>query len=180
MTYKAFLTIALLGLSVQGYSCKCGDTPTIEDSFKGSSVIVHGRVLSKKLVSLDQTMDVVKAADLRNKLKDDHHKLEFLLAERIIEIKFVVKESFKGSVVGDTLTIYTPGMSGSCRYWFDVDKEYIVYNLKSSWLYRFVLSESEENDFEREGTYWAYSCTRTTEYAESEALELRNKRNEFR
>lgn len=181
MTSKVVLTILLLGISMRGYSCKCGDTTTIKESFRGSSVIVHGRVVTKTLVSLDKTMSANKAEYVKNKLNGDKDKLQLFLSDRIVEIRLVVIESFKGSSPGDTLTIYTSALTGSCRYWFDVNKEYIVYTLKSSWLYFHFLNESEERQrFEKENTYWAHPCTRTTEYKNSEIAALRKLKNDTR
>ena len=110
---------------------------------------------------------------MKNKLRDDKEKLQLFLSDFVYEIRLLVKESFRGSNAGDTLTIYTTMTSGSCGYRFDLDKEYIVYTLKKSWHYFLFLSEEErKGNFERENTYWAHACTRTTEYNNSEAAEL--------
>lgn len=174
MISKVTLTTLLLGICGHAYSCKCDGSRTIKESFKGSSVIVHGRVVGKRLMSFDKTMNTTKADYVKNKLKEDKQKLQLFLSDFVYEIRFLVKESFRGSNTGDTLTIYTTRTSGSCGYRFDLDKEYIVYTLKKSWDYFLFLSEEErEANFERENTYWAHACTRTTEYYKSEAAELR-------
>ena len=175
MIFRVTLTTLLLGLYGHVYGCKCGGPGTIKESFKGSSVIVHGRVVDKRLTSFEKTMKTAKVNYVRDKLKDDKKKLQLFLSDFVYEIRLVVKESFKGSSVGDTLTIYTTMTSGSCGYWFDLNKEYIVYTLKSSWHYFLFLTETERKEnFEKENTYWAHACTRTAEYHDSEAIELRD------
>ena len=181
MISKITLTTLLLGICGHVYSCKCDGPGTIKESFKGSSVIVRGRVVGKRLMSFDKTMNATKVDYVKNKLRDDKEKLQLFLSDFVYEIRLLVKESFRGSNAGDTLTIYTTTTSGSCGYRFDLDKEYIVYTLKKSLHYFLFLSEEERKDnFERENTYWAHACTRTTEYNNAEAAELRQLQSDER
>lgn len=164
----------LLGQYGHVYSCKCAEERTLIESFKGSSVIVRGRVIGKRLTSFKETMSTANATYVRDKLKEDKEKLELFLSDFVYEVRLVVKESFKGGEEGDTLTIYTTITSGSCGIRFDLEKEYIVYTLKRCQQYFLFLTEKERKGIvEKENTYWAHTCTRTAEYDNSEAVELR-------
>jgi len=166
----------MLGQYGHVYSCKCAEERTLLESFKGSSVIVHGRVIGKRLTSFRETMTTASATYVREKLKEDKEKLKLFLSDLVFEVRLVVIESFKGGKVGDTLTIYTTTTSGSCGIKFDLEKEYIVYTLKRCHQYFLFLKEEEEKKgaVEKENTYWVHACTRTAGYVNSEAVELRN------
>jgi hypothetical protein len=176
MTIKITLTLLVLGLARQAYSCKCDGERSVKESFTGHSIIVDGKVVSKQLIPFERTMDAGTVEYVRNKLKKDKTQLQIFQADSVYEIRLLVKESFKGSSIGDTLTIYT--RTSSCGFRFQLDREYIVYTLTKSGHYHDFLSESEsEEKFEKENTYWAHGCTRTTLYDNAEATELRQLQN---
>jgi hypothetical protein len=168
------IVIILVVIGNSSYACKCDGERTIAGSFKGSALIVHGRVLSKQLVSFAETMRANKANEVKEILKADQKKLQLFESNFIFEIKLEVVESFKGSSVRDTLTIYTTRNSSSCGYRFELGKGYIVYALKKSFQYSMFLTGLDEKEsFEKDNTYWTNHCMRTTEYYKSEADELR-------
>jgi hypothetical protein len=171
----------LIGLgSYYSYACKCAYDPTITESFKGSTLVVHGRVVNKKLISFAETMRTSKANEVKERLKTDQQTLQLFETDYVFEIKLEVVENFKGSSIRDTLTIYTTMSSGSCGYKFDLAKDYIVYASKKSFHYSMFLTASERKDnFEKENTYWVHRCMRTSEYHKPEANELRKIKNEL-
>jgi hypothetical protein len=117
-------------------------------------------------------MATAKADYVKNKLMNDKEKLQTFLSDSVYEVRLLVVESFKGSGVGDTLTIYT--RTGSCGVRFNLNKEYIVYTLQRSWHYHDFLTELVgQEKFEKENTSWAHRCTRTTIYDNVEASGLR-------
>jgi hypothetical protein len=121
-------------------------------------------------------MNTANVDYVKNKLIKDKDKFQTFLSDSVYEVRLLVKESFKGSVVGDTLAIYT--RTSSCGVRFNLDKEYIVYTLQQGWHYHDFLTELEgQNKFEKENTYWAHRCTRTTVYDTAEAMGLRQLRN---
>jgi hypothetical protein len=177
MKFKITFTLLVLGLVGQAFGCKCdGPDRTLKQSFNGHSVIVHGRVISLTLIPFQRTMNASKADYVRRRLINDKENLKTFLSDSVYEIRLLVKESFKGSGVGDTLTIYT--RTGSCGVPFQLEQDYIVYTLQRAWHYHGFLTELlGQEKFEKENTYYAHRCTRTTLYDKSEASALRQLRN---
>jgi hypothetical protein len=175
MIFRLTLTTLLIGLFGPAYGCKCARDLTVMESFGGSTFIVHGKVVAKRLTSFSETMDTEHANYVKTKLRDDDKsKLELFLSDFVYEVKLVVLENFKEGTVGDTLSVYTTKTHGSCGISFDLNKEYLVYTLKTCHQYFLFLTESErEKKFEKENTHWVHACTRTAEYNRSEAAELR-------
>ncbi len=168
------ITVLVIGLGIHSYACKCADDRTIAESFKGSTLVVHGRVISKELISFAETIRPNKVNEVKEKLKNDQQKPQMFESDFIFEIKLEVMEDFKGSSVRDTVTIYTTKNNGSCGYKFEMGKEYIVYALKKSFQYYLFLTEPDrKKDFERENTFWTDTCMRTADYYRPEADELR-------
>lgn len=177
MKLEITFTLLILGLVGQAFGCKCdGPDRTLKQSFNGHAVIVHGRVISMKLVPFQSTMNASKVDLLKRKLMNDKKNLKTFSSDSVYEIQLLVKESFKGSGVGDTLTIYT--RTGSCGVPFQLEKDYIVYTLQRGWHYHEFLTElMGQEEFEKENTYWAHRCTRTTLYDKSEASALKQLEN---
>ena len=177
MKFEITLTFLVLGLLGKASGCKCdGPDRTLNQSVKGHSVIIHGRVIDKKLVPFESTMNTSKVDYVKRKLMNDKENLKTFLSDSVYEIRLLVKESFKGSGNGDTLTIYT--RTGSCGIPFQLEKEYIVYTLQRGWHYHDFLNElTGQEKFEKENTYWAHRCTRTTTYDKGEASALRQLKN---
>jgi hypothetical protein len=173
MKLKIIFTTFILLLWTHVYACKCNGPGTVKESYPGAAVVVHGKVVSKKVVSFASTMKVKAAGDVRKKLASDAQKLQLFESNFIFEIKLQVIEKFKGNV-GDTVILYTTINGASCGYQFETEKQYIVYAYAKSHSYRFFLTEPERNgNFEKENTYWTNHCTRTAVYYKSEADELR-------
>lgn len=175
-----FLVLTIAGLWGHTYACKREGPPTVEQSFKGAAVIVSGKVLSKDLVSVAETMNADKAGYVKEKLKADKGKLEFFESGFIYKIQLEIRENYKGGITRDILTIFTTITSGSCGFKFDVGRSYLVYASKRSSIYFPFLDSSENNgQFEKENTFWTNHCSRTTEYySKSEIDELRRLKQE--
>jgi len=88
--------------------------------------------------------------------------------------KFEIIEKYKGTVLLDTLTIYTVPKAASCGYKFEKGKTYIVYGSKKSDIgFMFLPDADIHKNLEKENTFWTNHCTRTTEYNKLEADKLR-------
>ncbi len=98
----------------------------------------------------------------------------FLNRTMFFEIKFEILEKYKGTVLRDTVTIYTEPKAASCGYKFEKGKIYIVYASKKSDIgFMFLPRDDIHKNLEKENTFWTSRCTPTTEYKRSEADELR-------
>jgi hypothetical protein len=174
MSVKFILALILLGVVGHSYACKCGGPGTIRESFAGGEVIVSGRVLSKELIPFSQAINPDSVSVIKARLKDHKQKLQFFDMSYIFKIDLQITEKYKGILLTDTVTIYTAMNSASCGYSFDVGNSYIVYARKKSDLTALFLNSGDRNkDLERKDTYWTNHCTRTTEYNNLEADELR-------
>lgn len=171
---KFGLTILLLGVLGHSYGCKCDGPGTVKGSFGGSDVVVSGRVLSKELVPYSQTVKLDSVSEIKKRLNGDKQKLKFFEMSYIFKIELEIDEKYKGINLRDTITIYTTINSASCGYKFEVGKSYIVYASNKSYLdFMFMNKVDLNTGIRRENTYWTSHCTRTTEYNNLEASELR-------
>lgn len=174
MNSKFILLVILLCAVGDICACKCGGPGTTKESFIGGEFIASGRVLSKELIPFSQTVNPDSVYAIKAGLKDDMRKLQFFETPYIFKVEFEVAEVYKGLHQRDTVTIFTAMNSASCGYKFDVGKSYIVYARTENHLsVMFVSSGDRTKKFERKGTYWTTHCTRTTEYNNVEADELR-------
>ncbi len=167
-------TILLFGLFGRTYACKCGGTGTVETSFEGSSAVISGRVLMKEIVPYSQTVHQDSVSVIKNLLKDDQQKLQLFEMSSIVKIEIEVTEKYKGTNLKDTVSIYTAMYSASCGYKFEIGKSYIIYATATSYLDFMFKEKVKLNDgFQKENTYWTNHCTRTSEYNDIEASELK-------
>jgi hypothetical protein len=174
MRIKIQLAIILFLLVGRSYACKCDGTGTVKSSLNMSDVVVSGQVLTRELVSYSQTLNPDSVSSIKSRLKNNKQKLQFFEMNYIFKIELEITEKYKGVIIRDTLTIYTAMNSASCGYKFEVGKSYIVYASKKSYLNSMVLDKLDRNkNLERENTYWTNICTRTFEYNDSEATELK-------
>ena len=180
MRHTIPLTIMLFSFVGQSYACKCGGPWTVTESFKTTGFIMSGTVLRTQVVSFSTTITADKVDDVRGRLKSDEQKLRYFDMPYIIKVDFVVREKFKGQL-RDTVTIYTAMNSASCGYKFEKDKSYIIYASKRSDMdFMFLANEDRNKGLEKEHTYWTNHCTRTTDYNNLEADELRALKKELR
>lgn len=173
---KVFSTIFLLIIitTCSTYACKCVHADSVRQAFRITAGIFHGKVLSRKLVPFSETVRTEKADSIRTLLKDDKQKHDLFDLDYIYKIEFQVLEGFKATHTGQKVIIYTAMNTASCGYAFELNKEYIIYALEESYMKSVFLSESEGGtDIEKPDTYWTSLCTRTREYQDREASELR-------
>jgi hypothetical protein len=180
MRLRVILETIILSLGGYAYACKCSDPGTVKDSYDNATTVVHGKVISRKVVSFAKTIKTDREDEIRNTLRADKKKLQLFESDLIFEIKIQIIEKFKHNI-GDTVTIYTAISGASCGYRFEMEKEYIVYASNKSYAYHFFLTQSliKEN-VEKENTYWTNHCTRTTWYYSKEADELKKLRKQGR
>ena len=174
MKFLIMLVILIIGVAGHVYACKCGGPWSVAEEFEDTELIFYGKVISKELVPLAQTLKQDKVSDVIERLKGDNQKLQFFESYDIFEIKFIIIEKYKGTIDQDTVTIYTAPKAASCGYKFDKDKIYIVYGSKKSDIGFMFLPDGDTNqNLEKENTFWTDHCTRTTKYNRLEAAELR-------
>jgi len=173
MKFSILLVVITIGVAGHAFACKCGGPWSVKEEFEDSELIFHGKVISKELVTIQETLKQDQLSSLKQKLKGDTEKLQFLESHPIYEVKFEIIETYKGAVIRDTVTIYTATKSASCGYKFDKDKAYIVYGTPLSDIRFMFLPDSDKYmTVEKEHTFWTNHCTRTTGYNKTEAAEL--------
>ena len=171
------LSFWLLAFSSSINACTC-TTPTIEKGFMKSSLVLHGKVISKTQVSRRSLRNPKELAESISRLKEKYINnnsdsiseirvnsfLRALDSKSITKVEIVVIDFFKNQFqLSDTLTIYTRG-GLSCGYSnFEIGKEFIVYGTKS------------KNGFNRNplNTFWTNTCSRTKNVNKKELKNLR-------
>jgi hypothetical protein len=167
---RIIFIIFILSVSTRSLACNCNETGTVDESFKYSDAVFHGKVIQKTFVSFGQSIKKEAADSIRRTL--DEGKLNLFDSDFIIKLEFEVKHHFKGTTIDDTIIIYTSRTSASCGYiGFEIGKEYIVYSSSKSHVFSTFLSP--KNEFEKENTYWTNHCTRTQEFNFGEYKELK-------
>src|SRR5688572_6741580 len=119
MELRIILVTMIVGVAGHVYACNCGGPWSVEEEFVDTELIVQGKVISKELVALQQTLKQDKVSGVKERLKDEDQKLQFFESYYVFEIKIEITERFKGTVVGDTVTIYTVPKAASCGYKFE-------------------------------------------------------------
>ncbi len=174
MDFKRIIIVIVILISFNGYSlaCTCDGENTVAGSFRNSSLVIYGNVLSMRLISFAETMRKSKADMVRKKLNSQ--RIQLFDGELIYEVNFEVIEILKGIEKKEVITVYTPRMNASCGYSFEKSKGYILYASKISPHYSLFVSGSDNlNDLEKENTFWTNQCTRTAEYSKGELEALR-------
>jgi hypothetical protein len=171
---KIKLTIAFIfGMAGPLLACKCNGPGTVKESFDITPVIISGQVIKREIVSFAETIQSDKIEEIERNLKSDPQSLKLFRADLVFKIQLVVKETFKGLNIPDTVTIYTTITTASCGYKFEEGKDYIIYGSMEC-IYSFWLAEKDrKRNIGKEHTYWTDHCTRTRLYDGSEAEELR-------
>ncbi len=174
MRIRLLVTLILLGVVGEIYACKCDGTGTVKGSFISSDAVISRRVLSKEIVPYSQTINQDSVSAIKSRLQDDKQKLQFFEMNHIIKIELEIVENYKGTNLRDTVTIYTAMNSASCGYKFDIGTSYIIYASKKSYMdFMFMDKVDRDKGLEIENSYWTSICTRTTEYNNLEADELK-------
>jgi hypothetical protein len=139
---KLSIVIVILGLSIihDCFSCTCVDTMNIEQAFISSDNVFIGTVIFIR--NFDIPLDSIYLKGLNIHLA---------------EYTFLVKYTFKGEYIKDTVNITTGIGRGDCGKIFLVDSTYIVYatykekyfekgNLVTKYLYTDICSRTKKYD----------------------------------
>jgi hypothetical protein len=134
-------------------------------------IIVSGKVISLKYVSVWSTMTPEKRAQAKEDFLKNHPDTESLETPIIQKVELEVSKKYKGENLKDTLVIFTHRGSASCGItWFKVDANFIIYATPYS--YYGLFNPNNIEGLEHKNTYWTSHCTRTKYYHEKEAEEL--------
>ena len=171
---KNFLVFFLILIGIKSFACRCDDPGTTKEAFGYTPFIIHGRVLNKSTISFKSTMNEKTVVNLENSLKNDDQKLSLLNSEFILKIEVEILFDYKNNMNSDTITLFTTRTGASCGFTrFEIGQEYLIYASSNSYAYQIFNSKTMEGKLEKEDTYWTSHCTRTYEYNEGEAEELR-------
>jgi hypothetical protein len=159
--FSFFLTQAAYSLN----ACDCNSVKSIENSFENSSLVVHGRIISKEFITYSETLRTNWSDSLTKWAKDKGQLLDLsTISQNIILVKVHVLRSYKNQTRLDTLTIFTPRNSSNCGFnSFEVGKEYIIFNSPD------IFKINEFKNFYNEqvqqiNTLWTNQCTSTIEH----------------
>lgn len=170
MIKKTSILLLIFILSIKAFACKCYESGTVKESVEKSDVVVHGKVVSRSYVTYRETIELGQGDSLNAILQGTINEL--FNSKAILKIVLEVKNTYKGLISTDTITIYTPRSSSACGFTgFREGEEYIIYGGNSG-NYDLFFSEETTKISTKPGTYWTNQCTRTTEYNEQEAREL--------
>lgn len=168
------ILLVIIMTNASAYACKCVDVDSVQQAFRKTTRVFHGKIISKTLVPFSETVKTEKADSIRMLLKDDKQKRDLFDLNYIYKIEFQVLEGFKGTDTGEKVIIYTAMHSVSCGYAFQLNKTYIIYALEENYMKSVFMSASEgRTDIEKRDTYWTSLCTRTRPYHDREASQLR-------
>lgn len=170
---KTILIIALFIFSIsKSIACGCKDPLSVEEAYKYTEAIIHGRVVKKTFVSFESTINPEKIDALRSSLQEDNQKLAMLESKFIIELQVEVLKVFKGNLVSDTITLYTSRNGASCGFTrFEEGQDFIIYASSKSHMF-WIFDSKSKDALEKKNTLWTNHCTRTKKFSESEAAEL--------
>lgn len=169
---KLLSIIGIILIGIKGsWACKCEEPESVEESFRFSDAVFHGKVVSLSFVSYSKTIETTFADSIRRKL--DEKKLNLFDSDFILKVEFEITKCYKGNFIGDTITIYTTRTSASCGYQgFEIGKDYIVYGSKKSYAFWPFKLHITEHIIEQHNVFWTNQCTRTNPYNYVESIEL--------
>jgi hypothetical protein len=179
-TYKfiALLTLSLLTrLAVS--ACSCMDSPTTEQAYKRSDLVILGRIIGT---------DTIQSSNMimfdRKGIKVGRHRYS-VYSEIFLRVKMVVEKSFKlVSDIPDTIYVLTKLEGAACGYPFlpffkEVSPEryqYIIYG--TSWIEKTITKTKKGKrnigqikELKLNDTFFTNTCSRT-QFSNKE--ELRN------
>jgi len=160
---RLFLLISLTWVvHFKAAACSCQDPYPIPEAFKNTSLVIHGKVISKEFVTYAETIKSDKIKMLRAKLEGAEKKMIDLDAQFIVKVKIKVLNSFKNNSGNKFVTVYTTRTGASCGFThFEEGQEYIIYGSPYSYIFSLLLGQDLNDDLEKENTYWTNHCTRT-------------------
>ena len=75
MKFRIILVTMIIAVSGHVLACKCGGPWSVEEEFLDTELIVHGKVISKALVALQETLKQDEVSGVKERLKGDNQKL---------------------------------------------------------------------------------------------------------
>lgn len=81
------ITILILGLVQNIYSCKCEEPRTIKESYDNTDFIFHGKVIEKELITFSETIKEEHKIEVKNQLIIDDQKLKLYETDYIIKLR---------------------------------------------------------------------------------------------
>jgi hypothetical protein len=154
------------------YACKCAGPATVEESYKRADLIVYARVVRKDTVFLPETMQGDEVKKIREELEGNRKRLTLFERTPVARIELEVIDEFKGGYASGTVVVYTPLLSASCGFRFEVNTEYIIYASGMNFMSSFFRHPDHSYGSGKDNSFWTNHCTRTTAFRRSEAQEL--------
>lgn len=167
---KKLLIVGCLLWANASFSCSCGEEGSVEESFAGADIVIHGTAVQRSYTTIKETLNP-NLGDSLEELVSIRDK-DLLNSELATKIQVQVNKIYNGKVISDTVKVYTARQSSAFGYTqFKIGEEYIIYGDKESYFSSMMLYEKIA-DSEKNGTFWTNQCTRTTSYNELEANQL--------
>ncbi|WP_350290810.1 hypothetical protein [uncultured Croceitalea sp.] len=91
---KFIILFIIFGTTSQfALACRCNTKDDIKAHYKNTEVIIHGKVLSKKIVTFSSTLNIKGLELVSESYKNNTEKLGFLEKDWIIKIEVEIIES---------------------------------------------------------------------------------------
>ncbi len=161
---------------MQSLACSCNYPTEVKNAYEVSHTIVYGEIVELAVVKVTDSMD---SDSLKLFLQNDLTKFqtETLNAEFLIRAKLKKKETLKGYIKQDTITMFTTRTGASCGFTkFRIGKEYIIYASPNSYFFSNFYSPQRKRKLELKNTYWVTSCSITSEFEQEHLTKLKNVR----
>jgi hypothetical protein len=165
-TIRILIMVMLLFNNSIIWACRCDDPGTTQEAYKHTPIIIYGKVIEKTFITIAETIDKDSLISIRKAVKNEERITNFLDAQLVTKIKFLILKTYKGSFTTDTVTIFTTRHGNSCGYTsFEKNKEYVIYGFSYNYATR-VITQKEVGSLKN--TFWTNHCTRTTDYIDPE------------
>ena len=105
----SFVILLIIAMGHESFSCNC-DTLPLKDEVRKADIIIHASVISI------------------NRIKIENQSKDYSIIPTYLQhVTVQIKETFKGRIKFDTVSIYTGLGKGDCGYLFKQGQSYIIY-----------------------------------------------------
>jgi len=143
------------------FGCDCKPTPAVKEAMRSSQLVIRGTILhGRHEKKLEQPQAYLDSLGQRNERR-------YFGPVHVNEYLILVKESFKGASIGDTLIVRT-GLDPvtDCGLLLDIGEEFIVYAQAVKYGDAFY-------DLHLANTFTTSACTRTRPYSKKESRAIK-------
>ena len=170
MQKRLLIFLVLISTVEQTLACNCS-YQELEFEVKRTKTIVHGRVLSLEVTSLESILTITEKEYLQNRYKDEPFVIKSTQNKLVVKVELEIIEVLKGETDKKIISIYTSKHGPECGYiGFIEDKEFVVFLSPKKLPRRLFAGFNDNIDDSR---LWTNRCTRTKVFDQSEANNIK-------